>query len=113
MSPRPPRAINVECGSPARAPKPKAPRRGVPAVSHPRFRARISPRSVLFGEWFHYEKDLIWIEHGNQYDGANAFRTWLAPLLPKPSGPAADVDLPLGSLFVRYMSTGSNEIDWC
>jgi hypothetical protein len=69
----------------------------------PALRANISPDTVRFGDWFHHEKDLIWIEHGNQYDGQNAFRTWLAPLLPEPSGPDADVDLPFGSLFVRYL----------
>jgi UDP-2,3-diacylglucosamine pyrophosphatase LpxH len=72
-------------------------------ASPPLLRANISPRTVRIGQWFHYEKDLIWIEHGNQYDGANAFRTWLAPLLPSPPGPEADIDLPLGSLFVRYL----------
>jgi UDP-2,3-diacylglucosamine pyrophosphatase LpxH len=69
----------------------------------PSLRANINPETVRFGDWFHYEKDLLWIEHGNQYDGQNAFRTWLAPLLPEPPGPDADIDLPLGSLFVRYL----------
>ncbi len=95
----------------------------------------IAAGAIRFGDWFHYEKGVIWIEHGNRYDPANTFRTWLWPLL---SGPAssgdggtppgnggtvagdgaggrsgdgaaqsrsedAEIDLPLGSLFVRYL----------
>jgi UDP-2,3-diacylglucosamine pyrophosphatase LpxH len=78
------------------------------ASQHPSARAeRIGAETVRFGEWFHYEKGLVWIEHGNRYDPSNTFRTWLSPLLPDrpgiPPGRNDEIDLPLGSLFVRYL----------
>ncbi len=71
--------------------------------------ATLPPQSVLFAEWFHYEKGLVWIEHGNRYEGVNSFRCWLAPLLPRPPGPTAEIDLPLGSMFFRYLF---NRVEW-
>jgi hypothetical protein len=63
--------------------------------------------NVCFSDWFYYEPNQIWIEHGNRYDGLNAFERWLAPLLPQIPGWPADrrdeIDLPFGSLFVRYL----------
>lgn len=62
---------------------------------------------VRFRDWFYYEKDLLWVEHGSQYEGMNAFKYWLSPLLPDipgwPPGRRNEIDLPLGSLFVRYL----------
>jgi UDP-2,3-diacylglucosamine pyrophosphatase LpxH len=61
---------------------------------------------VRFLDWFHHEPGVLWIEHGNQYDHWNCFEHWLSPLLPeRPGWPAErkdEIDLPLGSLFVRY-----------
>ena len=54
---------------------------------------------ISFSGWFYYEPDLLWVEHGNQYDEQNCFRNWLAPLLPANNL----IDLPFGSLFVRYL----------
>jgi len=63
--------------------------------------------TVRFSDWFYYEPNLLWIEHGNRYEGFNSFKYWLSPLLPKidglPQGRENDIDLPFGSLFVRYL----------
>jgi len=67
----------------------------------------LNGNTVRFSDWFYFERDLLWIEHGNRYEPLNSFKYWLAPLLPKiPNCPAArqnDIDLPFGSLFVRYL----------
>jgi len=34
---------------------------------------RIRSRLTL-SPWFYYEKDLVWIEHGNQYERSNSFK---------------------------------------
>jgi UDP-2,3-diacylglucosamine pyrophosphatase LpxH len=75
-------------------------------------------RALRFAAWFYYEPSLLWVEHGNQYDELNSFAWWLAPLLPKFSRGhqalrratsvktaqrADDIELPWGSLFVRYL----------
>lgn len=63
--------------------------------------------NLRFSDWFHYEPGQVWIEHGNRYDSLNSFVRWLAPLLPQtPGRPPVrqdEIDLPLGSLFVRYL----------
>jgi UDP-2,3-diacylglucosamine pyrophosphatase LpxH len=77
--------------------------------------ANINPDSVLFSDWFYYEKKLLWVEHGNQYDETNAFKYYLAPLLPIfPGWPPSrqnEIDLPLGSLFVRYLFNTIEEVE--
>lgn len=69
--------------------------------------ARLPDDSIRFIDWFYYEKGLLWVEHGNQYDGLNNFKYWLCPLLPNTPGtdPSRkdEIDLPWGSLFVRYL----------
>lgn len=67
--------------------------------------ALIGSQNVIFADWFYYEENVIWIEHGNQYEDWNAFRTFLSPLMPARHGASRkdDIDLPLGSLFVRYL----------
>jgi UDP-2,3-diacylglucosamine pyrophosphatase LpxH len=68
-------------------------------------RARIR-RNVRCGPWFHFEPGQLWIEHGNRYEAANSFEHWLSPLLPvegRPGGRDDEIDLPLGSMFVRYL----------
>jgi UDP-2,3-diacylglucosamine pyrophosphatase LpxH len=61
---------------------------------------------VQFLGWFYYEPGL-WVEHGNQYDELNCFKYVLAPQVPKSKHVAAgredEIDLPWGSLFVRYL----------
>lgn len=55
---------------------------------------------VSFHSWFYYESGRIFIEHGGQYEGANAFRNFLNPV--DPVDPER-IEIPLGSLFVRYL----------
>ncbi|MGB3096541.1 MAG: hypothetical protein WBB46_07425 [Candidatus Deferrimicrobiaceae bacterium] len=63
--------------------------------------------NVQFSDWFYYERELLWVEHGNRYEGFNSFKYWLSPLLPEiPGWPPErkdEIDLPFGSLFVRYL----------
>jgi UDP-2,3-diacylglucosamine pyrophosphatase LpxH len=63
--------------------------------------------TVRFSDWFYYERELLWVEHGNRYEGFNSFKYWLSPLLPEiPGWPPErkdEIDLPFGSLFVRYL----------
>lgn len=56
-------------------------------------------KRVQFPAMFHYESNLLYVEHGCQYDPANAFTNFTDPRLPdKPEL----IELPEGSLFVRY-----------
>ncbi|GAB4236860.1 MAG: hypothetical protein Kow00109_10560 [Acidobacteriota bacterium] len=65
----------------------------------------LRPR-VKFRPWFHLEEG-IYIEHGHQYDGWNSFHYVLDPRLPEMNHLSPedreDLELPLGSLFVRYL----------
>ena len=61
---------------------------------------------LRFPPWFYHEPDLLYVEHGNQYDPANAFVDFLKPILPQDAGHSPKeqrVALPSGSLFVRYL----------
>ena len=63
--------------------------------------------AVRFSDWFYYEPELLWVEHGQQYDEVNVFPYQLSPLLPRNArwseSRADEIDLPWGSLFVRYL----------
>jgi len=54
--------------------------------------------------WLLYVPNLLYLEHGNQYDPVNAFHNFLYPLLADPSSPVDqyELDLPYGSFFIRY-----------
>ena len=75
----------------------------------------INGNSIRFADWFYYEEGLLWIEHGNQYDKENSFKYWLSPLLPAipgwPQGRQNEIDLPWGSLFVRYLFNKIEKIE--
>lgn len=77
--------------------------------------ANLSPDTVQFFDWFYFEPDLIWVEHGNRYEGFNSFKYWLSPLLPKveglPKERQDDIDLPFGSLFVRYLFNNVERVE--
>lgn len=67
----------------------------------------VGTNTVRFSDWFYFEPELLWVEHGNRYEGFNSFKYWLSPLLPEvPKWPPErrdEIDLPFGSLFVRYL----------
>jgi UDP-2,3-diacylglucosamine pyrophosphatase LpxH len=71
------------------------------------FDQAVEGNRIRFMDWFYYEEGLIWVEHGNQYEEANAFRYWLCPLLPASASVDPkrkdEIDLPWGSFFVRYL----------
>ncbi len=71
-----------------------------PPLSSEACRARIQ-----FYPWFYYEPGRVYVEHGGQYQAANRFRDFVNPVLP---GDPARIELPWGSLFVRYLF---NEIE--
>ncbi len=53
-----------------------------------------------FYPWFYHEPGRVYVEHGGQYEAANHFRDYLNPVLPQDP---ARIELPWGSLFVRYL----------
>ncbi|MFQ6099884.1 MAG: metallophosphoesterase [Anaerolineae bacterium] len=55
---------------------------------------------VHFYPWFYYKPGWVYVEHGGQYEAANHFRDYLTPVLPDDP---KHIELPLGSLFVRYL----------
>ena len=59
---------------------------------------------IQIRSWAFYIKNLLYVEHGNQYDSSNAFRNFLYPLFADPDSPVDryELDLPFGSFFVRY-----------
>jgi UDP-2,3-diacylglucosamine pyrophosphatase LpxH len=83
-------------------------RRHDPAIAQKLGRLRDTCESgeLRFNGWFYHEQNLLWVEHGNQYDHLNCFRDWLSPMLPRIPGydlRQDELDLPWGSLFVRYL----------
>jgi UDP-2,3-diacylglucosamine pyrophosphatase LpxH len=60
---------------------------------------------IRFHPWLYYEPGRVYVEHGGQYEAANHFRDFLNPVLPDDP---ARIQLPWGSLFVRYLF---NEIE--
>lgn len=71
--------------------------------------------SVRFADWFYYEPGSLWIEHGQQYDEVNVLPYQLSPLMPAsrkwPDGRSNEIDLPWGSLFVRYLFNDIEHIE--
>ncbi len=63
---------------------------------------------VTFHPWIFYVPGVVYAEHGQQYDGVNAFATLLRPYLP--SRPSV-IELPFGSFFVLYLFNEIERID--
>lgn len=60
-------------------------------------------RQVRFLPLYYYEPGLFYVEHGCQYDPVNYFQDFEDPrLLDKNGRPSPFIELPKGSLFVRY-----------
>ncbi len=55
---------------------------------------------IHFYPWFYHEPGRVYVEHGCQYEAANHFRDFLNPVLADDPG---HIELPWGSLFVRYL----------
>jgi UDP-2,3-diacylglucosamine pyrophosphatase LpxH len=55
---------------------------------------------ITFLPWIYYEPELIYLEHGQQYEGANACENILQPTLPDNE---QLIQLPPGSMLVRYL----------
>ncbi len=62
---------------------------------------------IRFRLWYWYEPGRIFVEHGHQYDESNVVPHLLYPIDPRhESGDDQEIDLPVGSLFVRYLHNG-------
>ncbi len=62
---------------------------------------RVAARSKFtFCPWIYYEHGRLYLEHGNQYEVADAFEDFIHPTLDEPRGHL--LRLPPGSFFVRY-----------
>ncbi|MEM7115682.1 MAG: hypothetical protein AAF614_24790 [Chloroflexota bacterium] len=57
-------------------------------------------KPIAIEPWYHLEDELVYIEHGNQYDGANAFERMDKAVL---TNDRTEIDLPSGSLLVSYL----------
>jgi len=55
--------------------------------------------------WFWHEPGRVFIEHGHQYDETNVVSHLLHPLVPGTRG-EPEIDVPLGSFFVRFLHNG-------
>lgn len=55
---------------------------------------------IQFYPWVYHESGRIYVEHGCQYDAANHFHSFLDPVL---ADDPERIELPWGSLFVRYL----------
>ena len=66
-------------------------------------------KSIEFMPWIFYDAEHgLYVEHGHQYESLNSFRYWMYPVLPqKPD----EINLPFGSLFVRYLLNKVEEIN--
>lgn len=73
------------------------------AREYPRTEASVIRERIRFHEWFYYEPGRIWVEHGHQYEASNSFRYLLEPTIRRRKDAQPTVDLPTGSLFVRYV----------
>ncbi len=60
--------------------------------------------AVKFEPFFHIEPGLFYVEHGCQYDPANAFQDYEKPIMKVRNEQV--IDLPQGSFFVRYFFNG-------
>lgn len=62
-------------------------------------------RNLRIEPWFYFD-GLVYVEHGHRFDPVNSFPFQLDPRLPESAvvGPDVDdIELPLGSMFVRYL----------
>jgi UDP-2,3-diacylglucosamine pyrophosphatase LpxH len=67
---------------------------------------------IRFEPWFYYEPGRIWIEHGCQYDPENAFQYPLRAGIENDDKAVAQAerDLPMGTVFQRYLYNGFGNI---
>lgn len=71
--------------------------------------ARNLDENLEFIPWFYYENDLVFVEHGHQYDPLNSFDFFLCPF--RTIQGKTMIDLPSGSFFVRYFFNKIEKID--
>jgi UDP-2,3-diacylglucosamine pyrophosphatase LpxH len=71
--------------------------------------ARSLEGNLEFLPWFYYEPELIFVEHGHQYDPLNSFDFFLCPF--RTYNGKTTIDLPSGSFFVRYFFNMIEKVD--
>ncbi|HEY3499781.1 MAG TPA: metallophosphoesterase [Polyangiaceae bacterium] len=62
--------------------------------------APFAPAQVQFAPWFYYEKDLVYLEHGHQYDALCSYDHVLFPVLPSDQ---RRTSRSLSDVLVRYV----------
>ncbi len=72
---------------------PSASRPGAPAAAD-------IAQAITFHPWFYFQENLVWVEHGHQYDTYNSFDYVLNPVEPKKDA----VLLSVGAAAYRYVS---------
>jgi len=55
--------------------------------------------AITFHPWFFYEEDLVYVEHGHQYDGYCSFDSVLYPVTPS----GEEIDLNVSTAIVHYV----------
>jgi UDP-2,3-diacylglucosamine pyrophosphatase LpxH len=56
--------------------------------------------AIAFHAWFYFQENLVWVEHGHQYDGLCSFDSFLDPVEPEQEA----VMLSVGAAAYRYVS---------
>ena len=77
----------------------------IAADKHPELTEELVRERFVIRPWFYYEPGRIWIEHGHQYEASNSLRYQLNPVIMRRRKGRKEpmLDLPAGSLFVRYI----------
>jgi hypothetical protein len=71
-------------------------------AAHQAFEQRIE-----FRHWFYYERDLLYVEHGHQYDASCAYQHQLAPLSP---GDPDLISYSFADILLRYVVQPTREL---
>ena len=56
---------------------------------------------VTFEPWFFHVPDLLYVEHGQQYDSTCSYRDILHPMIPPDAKHAEELDMSFGSIAAR------------
>ncbi len=63
---------------------------------------------VKIKDWIYYEKNLFYIEHGNQYDDYTSFNNFITPLHPTHIGV---LEMPFSHITMRYWTNMTNDLE--
>ena len=71
-----------------------------------RTRKKLKTGQIEFLPWFYYIPELLYVEHGNQFEPMTAFRNFLYPVLPPVDDHrrSPQIELDLSGFLVRYLT---------